>query len=177
MTGPKMAPAESDRMVAPGRARPGLDDVDPHEGCHHQQRMISIECLQQLTVGLETLKGQIAAQIKVKEQGHNGQAGQNQDDFFTLHTPLRAEMDSKGMRNRRQTPSSSCVAVFAQSDHHVEMSVPGLCMVGAQQAIPPGLAEAEITVRLSRDNRVMDPVHVRCNQKQAQPAFHWQGNG
>jgi hypothetical protein len=60
------------------------------------------------------------------------------------------------------------VAVFLETDSHIQMTFFGLRVIGAAETIPPGKVETEIAVGLANDRRMMDAVHVRSDKKQAQ---------
>ena len=58
------------------------------------------------------------------------------------------------------------------TDHHALVPQPRLIPVGAEDAVPPGQAEAEVAVGLVVLHRVMHAVHVRRHQQPAQHPVH-----
>ena len=64
------------------------------------------------------------------------------------------------------------ITEISKANNHIVMPFLRLALVCAEESVPPGKVETEVTVMLMDNHRVMDTVHIRRYKDRAQPLVY-----
>ena len=77
-------------------------------------------------------------------------------------------------RQHEQTGQSELRRVLKLFKAYVHPGVPQLRLwaIGSAETVPPGQIEAKVTVCFAGNDRMMDPMHIRCHHEQPEPSVY-----
>ena len=85
---------------------------------------------------------------------------------------ITADVAEERLNHHSIKPEVAPRAKLLDSNGHCFMTGSGLSSVGTEEAVPPGQIKPKIAIGLTRENRVVDAVHVRRHNEPAQNAVH-----